>query len=109
VCPSALTAVARPAKWVGTCCSNPYPREGVVFLQIMIDGDHTGAPGGPGTTYFVTVAGPIPVADSEIWSVRSPHVIYVDSWTRLVQLAPTLPIASAPAPHSPTAGCTDAQ
>lgn len=65
-----------------------------MFLQIMIDGDHTGAPGGPGTIYLVTVAGPIPVADSEIWSVRSPHVIYVDSWTRLVQLAPTLAIAS---------------
>jgi hypothetical protein len=80
-----------------------------VFLQIMIDGDHTGAPGDPGTVYFVTVTGPIPVADAEMRSVRSPHVIYVDSWARLVQLAPTLAIAPEPAPPLPTAGCTDPQ
>ena len=80
-----------------------------MFLQIMIDGDHTGAPGGPGTIYFVTVAGPIPVAESEVRSVRSPHVIYVDSWARLVQLAPTLAVAAEPAPPLPTAGCTNEQ
>lgn len=80
-----------------------------MFLQIMTDGDHTGAPGGPGTIYLATIAGPIPVAEAEIRSVRSPHVLYVDSWTRLAQLAPTLAITSEPALARPTAGCTDAQ
>jgi hypothetical protein len=87
-----------------TRCSNPFPREDFVFLQIMTTGDHTGAPGGPGTIYLVTVAGPTPVTDAELRSVRSPHIVYVDSWTRLEQLAPT--IANPPLL---ACRCTDAQ
>lgn len=59
-----------------------------IFLRVEDGGDLTGAPHDAGAVYLPTVAGPKHITGRELASTRA-VIMYVESWRRLLELAPS--------------------